>query len=704
MDPPPNTKWNHNILNKYNNQTKNKNPRHNTLSTPQPSRYNRVETFDTSPLQLPLLNPLFHFNNSPPVLQNKKELGNNTAPPNQKNEAFANNDPDCDDVEDEDDVLVSDAAKPKYESTYTPRVGTINITDTNLGAKLEEPQVENNPFSASSMNTPVSEVKTKPETFTSRWSSIIETLDSSGNKQSGLDDINVDTDKTYKDSMKGWSKIGEAIREYNPLGMLKKACIFVYDDLFVRLFASKFQQSLYGKVKEHYFMFIYLLISILVTYNLFYLYFYKDFQNERIPFLPVEKLNGFYILDYVINPVKLIYSNLLLARDFIEDQLDEAHRKEYIGKYDKYKIIIVMLFLVSILFVTQFMNYLYNSFFNTLSLKKDEFGNYVLLIIVVYSFYCFGKEICNDPILRFWPVLIVSLIRFIVILIISTSFSWITVFLICIIIFLSTVFPWMIIYSTQGFEIFQEINGFCDNLQRFKRIDKVKLGEDMKEFIDEKKPDEKDSTTTGKETTLTEPAKSDVTSVMTSVLPSAMPSVVPSALTGSAESAMKNVLPSPRNNLLNALKKGGGNCIEDDPYDKDKKGNCYAPKTTLDNIGFDSKTFYSLIKMFKLYLYKRTFYIAFLILIIVHGVFYFQNVHNRYSEFRYSLIAICSTMFFSLLFLMVYPDTLTRIIGKILQFFTALIMLGFFFGYNVVIYKIFSKYSKYGATQAGVKI
>ena len=893
MDPSPNTKWNHNILNKYNNQTKNKNPNthstphsnthsnthtHSTpffnnhtnpysYSNPQPSGYNRVETFDTSPLQLPLLTPLFHFSNPPPVLQNRKELGNNTAPPNQRNEAFTNSEPkvyqprntsivefipgystfssllfqkkpiqegakskappkppgkpnkneievdfkkegnpdlavakfvvgalvvesiattamkentknneakaatatananttgapgaasrptgapaaapvpvptpgaapapptdpaaaiarmsasvsatanaasappsdpaaaiarmsasvsattravsqtvpldECDYEEDEDDILVSNAAKPKYESAYTPRVNTIDITNTNLVSKLEQPQVENNPFTSDSMNTPVSEVKPKKEKFTNRWSSIIETLVGSDNQQPSLDDIEVSPEETYEDTIKKWKEIGDAIKEYNPLGMLKLACVFVYDELYVKIMLKgKFQQSLYGKMKENYFMFIYLLISILVTYNLFYLYFYRDFQNERIAFIPVEKLNGFYILNYVINPVKLMYSSLLIARDFIEEKLDEAYRKDVIGKHDKYKIIIIMLFLFSVLFVSQFMGILYDAFFNTLSLKNDDFGNYALIVIVIYGFYCFGLEVCNDPTLRFWPVFIVSLIRFIIILIISTSFTWLAVFLVCVIIFLSTVFPWMVIYSQQQFEIFQEINGFCHDLLELKRVDRAKIKEMAGKFMEEKQ-DVKDET-------------KEETPVQTSLLgaagkgedsftSTAINMVVPD---GVAKKALKTFIK-------------GGNCATDE------KNECHVPKKGFMELDLSGKFALSF-KNTALYLYKRVFYIAFIILLLVHITLYHQNIdRNTYKDFWIIQICVCSGLITLFLLLMYMTDQVTPMVGNGLMGVTGLTIIGLFFGYSVVIYNFFNSYAQYGASKAGIKI
>ena len=747
MESTPKTKWNHNILNKYNNQTTpppthpHSNLQSNTNFNTQPSGYNRVETFDTSPLQLPLLTPLFHFSNSPPVLQNMKELGNNNTPSfnnvdnYQKNEAFTRMSAsifdtanatiketieettidDCDNEEDEADILVSDAAKPKYKSTYTPRVNTIDITDTNIGAKLEEPQVENNPFTSTKMNTPASQLKTKPEKFTNRWSSIIENMDD--NKQPKLEDVDIDTDKTYEDTIAEWTKFGNAIKEYNPLGMLKMACVFVYDEILVKIILKDiFQQSLYDKFKEHYFMFIYLIISILVTYNLFYLYFYKDFQNERIAFIPVEKLNGFYILNYVIDPVKLMYSSLLIARDLIEDKLDEAYRKELIGKYDKYKIIIVMLFLFSIVFVSQFMGILYDAFFNTLSLKTDYFGNYVLILIVIYSFYSFGLEVCNDPTLRFWPVLIVSLIRFIVILIISTSFTWLAVFLICIIIFLSTVFPWMVIYSQQQFEIFQEINGFCDNLLKFKRLDRKKMKEDTNEFTNNLY-NPTSAATSDMAGDMAGTATSALSGPLASALSGPLAGALSGPLAGTANSALSgplgsiasgplgNIASGPLGNIASKLVKGGGgDCIT--PDDINDKNGCHAPsKGFLDNIGIGSNTTFSLtLKNAILAVYKRIFYIAFIFLIMIHSVFYYQNVDSKYDKFREVLFICCAVIFFVLIFCMAITNKITHMVGTGLMGVTGLVVIYLFFAYNVVIYKFFSEYAKYGSDSAGIKI
>lgn len=850
MDPPPNTKWNHNILNKYNNQTKNRNPNthstplsnthshtHSTpffnthtnpysYSNPQPSGYNRVETFDTSPLQLPLLTPLFHFSNSPPVSKNTKELGNNNTH-HQRTEAFTNSEPkvyeprntsivefipgystfssllfqkkpiqegakgkappkpagkpnknekevdfkhdnsdlavaklvvgamvvdsiattamkentknneakaatananaaaaaanagapgaapatanaatpgaapatakaaakaapldECDYEEDEDDVLPSNAAKSKYESAYTPRVNTTDITNTNLGKKLEEPQVENNPFTSEIMNTPVSEAKPKKEKFTNRWSSIIENMSGSDNQQPSLDDIEVNPEESYEDTIKNWKKIGEAIKEYNPLGMIKLVCVFVYDEIYVKIMLKgKFQQSLYGKMKENYFMFIYLLISILVTYNLFYLYFYRDFQNERIAFIPVEKLNGFYILNYVINPVKLMYSSLLIARDFIEEKLDEAYRKDVIGKHDKYKIIIVMLFLFSVLFVSQFMGILYDAFFNTLSLKNDDFGNYILIVIVIYGFYCFGLEVCNDPTLRFWPVFIVSLIRFIIILIISTSFTWLAVFLICVIIFLSTVFPWMVIYSKQQFEIFQEINGFCHDLLELKRVDRKKIKEMAGKFMEEKQ-DVKEET---KEKSPVHPPLLDAVEGNNSLTSKAIDMVVPDGIIKTAlNSAMKP-------DAVKTFMKGG-NCATDE------NNECHAPKKGFMELDLSGKFVLSF-KNTALYLYKRVFYIAFIILLIVHIILYHQNIdRNTYKDFWIIQICVCSGLITLFLFLFFNTDKVTPMVGNGLMGVTGLATIGLFFGYNVVIYNFFNSYAQYGASKAGIKI
>ena len=106
-----------------------------------------------------------------------------------------------------------------------------------------------------------------------------------------------------------------------------------------------------------------------------------------------------------------------------------------------------------------------------------------------------------------------------------------------------------------------------------------------------------------------------------------------------------------------------------------------------------------------LYLYKRVFYIAFIILLLVHITLYHQNIdRNTYKDFWIIQICVCSGLITLFLLLMYMTDQVTPMVGNGLMGVTGITIIGLFFGYSVVIYNFFNSYAQYGASKAGIKI
>jgi len=342
-------------------------------------------------------------------------------------------------------------------------------TGTKEGSSQPDPlktveTTRNNPFTSDTLTTPVTSSNGATTTTQTSPKLGTNTMDLKGE----------DPSQNYEDFVTWWKdNMVPAIYNYNPIQLIYSELVSIYN-LFIDSFGGDYPVNSYDSIFKNYLVFFYLIISISITYNLFYVLFYKE-NYERTAFLYIEwifKIPGIQTLfGFVFGPLELFYSFIhKLMPNYVLEFFKRLENMNVILNNDSYKIIFVILYLFSICFVLFFMVPLYNCFFNSIRFGYDENGNqdtvcnYLIAIIVVYGIYLTIKKNFTKGIIP--PVITIGSIVFIflyflILVLLSISIVWISELIICIIIICMTVFPWYIVYG--GFDVINKINEYCDS-------------------------------------------------------------------------------------------------------------------------------------------------------------------------------------------------------------------------------------------------
>ena len=213
----------------------------------------------------------------------------------------------------------------------------LNLTQTN--PFITQPTTRTNPYtSTTTMNTPTTEnLSNNPN---------LNTFSIQGTNT--FDTSTLDVNASYNNIINFWTNhIANNIIQYNPIEICQNNLIWIYNNLFINLFNGKYQLNAYNYIFFNYYIFILLILCILITYNLFYVLFYKS-NGVGMYFPQFDKMPDLFIFKYVIGPVKFIYNGLRKMSDILVNFLEKMEQSGFLEKNDRYKIIFVLLFLFSI--------------------------------------------------------------------------------------------------------------------------------------------------------------------------------------------------------------------------------------------------------------------------------------------------------------------------------------------------------------------
>jgi len=396
-----------------------------------------------------------------------------------------------------------------------------------------------------------------------------------------------------------------------------------------------------------------------------------------------------FIFKYVIGPVKMIYNGMRKISDILVNYLEKMERNGFLEKNDRYKIIFVLLFLCSIYFVLNLMTYLYDAFKESVKFNQDDFNMKMTIFIILYAICSTIYNECSIDRLvadAYNPTRIVFLIlTLIILIIISTLYSWMAVFLVCLLIFLMTVIPIMFT-SKYGFEIFRYINYFCDN-----PVDMV--DKDLNDYLEnfEKTPQTgggEGGEVGGGEKVGGEGGKVRGGGGINNILNFAKKTINTISTQSEKSHIMsfftKNMLNLKDDNPIPSLAIPIQSPIQSPEVDacNSNISACKMPKQT---------TLLRLLRLLIIQFYKNMFEITFIILFIRQLFFYCIFIDNYYIAFKFSLILICvffiAICFTSIISTMVNgKNLLNEYIGTVLRLFAGLIVIGLLISYSKVFY------------------
>lgn len=225
---------------------------------------------------------------------------------------------------------------------------------------------------------------------------------------------------------------------------------------FISLFT--FREIDYLLVKKNFENMLLLFISFYITYNLFFVMFFKDFSNRvEIPQLTTEKLKNFnYIVYFFFRPhvaVTEFLQNMFVKRiPFVfENSLKAFETVNVISSAISVRICFVFVFLLSILFSFNYIAPLYNSLINAINMRTDVFSGIIFAFKIIYIFLAtiydqlphlsdgfgiFRKILFATSIIN----IIVVIITLIIVIMFSHYTAFITTTLLCSIAFITTLF------------------------------------------------------------------------------------------------------------------------------------------------------------------------------------------------------------------------------------------------------------------------
>lgn len=260
-----------------------------------------------------------------------------------------------------------------------------------------------------------------------------------------------DTTAYYKYFMTIWNKYVSIIVNINPIN------VFIYwiSSINIKLFNILHpppNTNDYTLINSNMFNVIKILISFFITYNIFFVFFYKKVDNISLFLKQITQYNDFIIFKYLLTPLKYLIYALFYLVDKWEQRMNFIELNGNIPKNTHRKITFCMLFLVSIYFSMKMISYVYKTFLNSIRFNRDNANSNMVIIIILCAIFTLIVE------LKF------VIIQFIVLIIFSIMNSWFSVLLVCLLIFTITIFPMILVYNIGVFEKFKEINNYCNSV------------------------------------------------------------------------------------------------------------------------------------------------------------------------------------------------------------------------------------------------
>lgn len=229
---------------------------------------------------------------------------------------------------------------------------------------------------------------------------------------------------------------------------------------FITYFEFKFSQYEYELGLSNYVDVSLLCVSIFITYNLFYLFFYNETGSDILSIIRyiLSKFPQLYFLQFLNGPINIITLSVFAIPEKINCILPFIISREHY-----YKIIFITLFLFSVWFTTNLFPYIYYSFVTSIKFEKGNMTDLMIGLIVFYAIYktIYDEMQSINPAKFNFMYVIIALICFFALVVFSTLNAWYLVFLYCVLLFSITLFPMFISGNFNVFKIFTKINEFC---------------------------------------------------------------------------------------------------------------------------------------------------------------------------------------------------------------------------------------------------
>lgn len=258
----------------------------------------------------------------------------------------------------------------------------------------------------------------------------------------------------YKYIMTIWNEYTSIIVNINPVNVFVDWMSTINVKIF-NVFDPPPNTDDYRFINVNMFDVIKILISFFITYNIFFVFFYKKVDNVSLFLKQITQYNDFIIFKYLLTPLKYLIHVLFYLVDKWEQMLNFAEINGNIPKNTHRKITFFMLFLVSMYFSMKMISYVYTTMLNSIRFNRDNANSNMVLIIILCAIFTLIVE-SN-------AIQLSVIIKFIVLIMFAIMNSWFSVLLVCLLIFTITIFPMILTYNTGVFEKFKEINNYCND-------------------------------------------------------------------------------------------------------------------------------------------------------------------------------------------------------------------------------------------------
>ena len=208
-----------------------------------------------------------------------------------------------------------------------------------------------------------------------------------------------DTTAYYKYFITNWNKYVSSVVNINPINIFIKWMSMISINLF-NIFDPPPNTNDYTLINSNMFNVFKILISFFITYNIFFVFFYKKVENISLFLKQITQYNDFIIFKYLLTPIKYVIYTLFYFVDKWKQMLNFIEINGNIPKNTHRKITFFVLFLISIYFSMRLINYVYISLLNSMQFNKDNANSNMVIIIILCAIFTLTvestKEAIND--------------------------------------------------------------------------------------------------------------------------------------------------------------------------------------------------------------------------------------------------------------------------------------------------------------------
>jgi hypothetical protein len=266
-----------------------------------------------------------------------------------------------------------------------------------------------------------------------------------------------------------WKESADKIDKFNPLMILATGLLNIYG-WFVSLFPFTFDEYTLGLV--NFAEFVLFIICIYVTYNVFFVFVYKE-NGKRPAFIEINSVPNLFIFKFIFGPLALMQIVLNFVFEWIDKWFEQMEFTGIIPHKMRYKVLFVLIFMLSAYFSKTYLIPMYRAFINSIRFEKDEWNDVAVAIITIYAIVSTMyvemtvkpkdlQGMLTEVTSKFSALnIIIKIATLLGLIIFSTINAWIFVFFLCLVIG-TVMFLAIPLYKGLGaFAFFEKINDFC---------------------------------------------------------------------------------------------------------------------------------------------------------------------------------------------------------------------------------------------------